>query len=440
MSEYTLIPLIEVALTLLLLVALAVRGKRHIARKPFAVFLLCMAFWGIFIFLMRGATTLASALFWERFVLVAIVSAALFFYRFTITFTESRPRKHVYYTLHALYLMCLALIPTDLIVSDMQMMWYGKAPVVGIMFAPYVLTSYAPLVIGLVTLIRHGRHSSIRDEKVRQQYIVAGMIAMFVGGTTDYLPPLGVSMYPLGIVGNIMFCVLATVAMLRYNPLEMKVVLRKGLAYSLAGAMLVTVFGGLIFLLSSVFQTALSPISLTITIVSGLFAIIAVTFLQPMLPVFQRIVDRWFFRERYDHLQTLKRFTHETRSITDLRQLSSSLVTAIANGMQSRSVYLLLQSPKVGDFVSHAYYGQSKGGPISFTASSLLTLTMKHQDDPIDIVDADISPTLSVLTGKSTGGGTSTLTFLSMDGLTTRVSVTADGDGNRTSVGTRDGT
>ena len=48
---------------------------------------------------------------------------------------------------------------------------------------------------------------------------------------------------------------------------------------------------------------------------------------------------------------------------------------------------------------------------------------------------------LSVLTGVSSGGGSGTLTFKKLiDGTTTRISVTADANGNRTAVGTRDAT
>ena len=398
MNVYLIIPLVEVVLTVLLLVVLVARGKQHAARRPFFLFLFSMSLWGSFIFLMRSSSSLTTALFWERFVFVAILSGALFFYRFTVSLTGIKPRRVTFYLIHALYITCITLIPTDLIVSNMQTMWYGKAPVVGPLFAGYVAAAYAPLVLGLVTLVKHGRRSTNMDEKIRGQYIIAGMIVTFIGGTTDYLPALGISMYPLGIVGNIVFCVLATVAMLRYDLLEMKVMLRKSIAYALAGLMLLSVFCGLIFLLSSVFETALSPISLTITFVSVLITIIAITLLQPTLPIFQNIVDRWFFRERYDHLQTLKRFTAETKHIINLSQLASSLVTSVANGMQSRSTFLLLPSPKTGDFVTHSYYGQIKPGEMSFKANSLLTLTMKDQDYPIDINDTDVSPTLSVLT------------------------------------------
>jgi putative nucleotidyltransferase with HDIG domain len=397
MTDYLIIPLVEVIVTMVLMVVLIIRGKQHAARKPFFFFLFCMNLWGAFIFLLRSTLNLSTALVWERFVFAAILVGAFFFYRFTISLTSTKPNRNVYYLMHAIFIISLCFVPTGLLVKDMQLMWYGKAPVVGPLFAVYAFNAYALLTSGLIILVKSSRRSSNMDEKTRMQYIVAGTVVMLIGGTTDYLPALGINMYPLGIVGNIVFCALATVAMLRYNLLDAKVILRKSLAYSLMGILLAAIFGSLIFLLSSVFETALSPISLTITIVSVILTIIATTLFQPMLPVFQNVVDRWFFRERYDHLRALKRFVAETKHIIDLNQLTSSLVTSIANGMQSRSVFLLLPNPKTGNFTTHTYYGPSQIGELSFKTSSLLALTMKDQDSPIDVKDTDVSPTLSVL-------------------------------------------
>lgn len=45
---------------------------------------------------------------------------------------------------------------------------------------------------------------------------------------------------------------------------------------------------------------------------------------------------------------------------------------------------------------------------------------------------------LAVLTGKSSGGGTTTLVFRDINDAKNRISATVDSDGNRTAVGTRD--
>jgi len=394
MGSYLLLPIVEVVFSIALLVLLVISGLRHVARRPFSVFLIFMALWGFFIFLMRSSSNLFDAFFWEKLVLVAILSAPLFFYRFTISLTGAKQQKRILYPLYFLYVAFLGLIPTGLVVSGMQMMWYGKAPIIGPLFFPYTLCVYAPIALGLRVLVKHRRESRILNERIRDSYVIAGIIVMLIGGTTDYLPPLGISMYPLGIIGNIAFCLLATIAMLKYGLLEMKVVLRKGAAYSLVSMATLGIFASLIFLLSSVFQELINPISIGITIIT-VFATAAA--FQPILSRLQRQVDRWFFRERYDNLQALKRFAKETRNMMDLKQLSSSLVSTIAQGMLSRGVYLLLPSPRTGAFVTYTYSGEKHNGRLHFPVNSLLTLTMKFSDSLIDCNDIDVIPSLSGL-------------------------------------------
>jgi len=272
------------------------------------------------------------------------------------------------------------------------MMWYGKAPIIGPIFFPYVFFAYILIVLALITLVKHHRLSKNISERTRYSYVIAGIVIMFIGATTDYLPALGISMYPLGIIGNILFCLLATVAMLRYGLLEIKVVLRRAAAYSLVSIFIFGIFGGLIFLLGSVFDLLRSPIAY---IIGAIIVFAMVVVFQPVLTRIQRVVDRWFFGERYDHLQALERFTKETKDIMDLKQLSSSLLSMIARGMQSGGVYLLLPSPKTGDFVIYSYYGQKNTGKLSFPANSLLTLTMKQRDGLVDSSDMDVLPSLS---------------------------------------------
>jgi len=391
---YIVIPLIELSFCSALLVLLTISGQRHIARKPFALFLLFMALWGFFIFMMRASTSLVDALFWEKFVFGAILSAALCFYLFTVTLTDAKSPKRILLPLSIAYFALLAMLPSGLIVKGMQTMWYGKAPIIGPLFFLYVLCVYIPLSLGLARLIKYCKRSRIIDERTRYQYIIAGIIAMFVGGTTDYLPSLGLNMYPLGIIGNILFCILATIAMLKYGLMEIRVVLRKGATYSLTSMLIFGVFGSLIFLVSSIFQEMMNPISIVITL-AAVFIVAAV--FQPVLSRVQRIVDRWFFRERYNHIQALKQFTMETKGDLDLKQLSSSLVTTVANGMQSNGVYLLLPSPTTGNFITGSSCGQKGNGRISFSASSPLIATMKYQDNLIDVNDIDIIPSLNSL-------------------------------------------
>ena len=111
----------------------------------------------------------------------------------------------------------------------------------------------------------------------------------------------------------------------------------------------------------------------------------------------QHVVDRWFFRQRYNYLQDLKKFAQDKEGDLDLNELSASLVTTVANGMQSEGVYLLLPSPIDKDYSTTAFSGQKALGDISFSPSAPLAITMKYQVRIIDSNDIEVIPALSSL-------------------------------------------
>lgn len=131
----------------------------------------------------------------------------------------------------------------------------------------------------------------------------------------------------------------------------------------------------------------LSPVPLIFAILA-VFTVAAA--FQPALSRLQSKVDREFFRARYDTFCDLRRFARETEGVTDLKQLSSSLVTTIAHAMQSRSIYLMLPSSPAGGLEIYAHYGENSRARFSLSATSRLMLAMKYWDNIISSNDKDI--------------------------------------------------
>ena len=345
--------------------------------------------------MMQASRDTETALVWEKFVLWAILSASLFFFQFTIAFTRARPNKYFIYSLYIACFAVLALIPTGLIIRGMDMVWFGKSIVIGRLFPFYVLCAYLPVIWSAVLLKKHYRKTRNIDERVRSQYIIAGIAAMVIGSTMGFLPALGLNVVPLGIIGNILFCSITTTAMLKCNLLDMKVVLRKFATYALTMALIFSVFGSLIYLFSHLFRDFMTPVAMTIVIVT---VFIGASLFQPVLSRLQLIVDRWFFRERYSYIQTLKNVTRSNKDDLDLEQLTSTLVQSIARGMQSQGVYLLLPSPASGNFLTYTYSGQKKNQALlSFSAQSPLVDAVNQQGGVIDCMDTDVISSLASL-------------------------------------------
>ncbi|MFA5309527.1 MAG: HD domain-containing phosphohydrolase [Dehalococcoidales bacterium] len=392
MNSHLLVPLIGVVSGLTLLTVLAVSGRKHAAKRPFVIFLFFMTLWAALIFMMRASLDMEMALVWERFALWAILSASLLFFRFTVVYTQARLNKYFTYSLYAAYFLVLGLIPTGLIAGGMQSAWYGKTPEVGVLFPLFVLCTNLFIAISAVLLKKHYKSTRAIDDRVRDQYLITGITLMIIGMTTDFLPAMGVKVFPAGIIGNILFCVIATAAMLRYNLLDMKVVARKGATFSLAVLLLFAVFGSIIYLLSYFSRDLLSPVSVTLTII---IVSIAALLFQPVVTRLRLTVDRWFYRERYDHLQNLKRFTWANKSDLDLEQLTASLVDTVSNGMQSRAVYLLLPVPASGNYITYNHAGLKNRKEIHFSANSPFITAMTQLNRVVDFIDLDTIPSLA---------------------------------------------
>jgi putative nucleotidyltransferase with HDIG domain len=394
LKTYLLIPLLEVIFGLALIVVLMIRGQRHAARKPFLFFLVFLTLWGFFTFMTRFTAGTGAALMWEKLVFASLMVAAMLFYWSTVLITGTWPKRNFLYGMLSVYILVLALMPTGLVVSDIKGVWYGEAPVIGPLFFLYLVSAYTPIVYSAVLLKRHSRQTRNVDERVRDHYFIMGIIAIFIGATTDYLSVLGINIYPLGIIGNILFGILATAAMLKHSLPEMRVLLRNGVTLLLTSLLIFAIFGSLIYLMNYAFLDFMTPTGITLTVMIAFFAALIVP------PVFSRLkntVDRWFFRKRYGHIQTLKNFNREIGADLGLEQLSVALVTAVAHGMGSPGVYLLLPSPVNGNFTAFTYCGQKNRGRLYFAASSPLIVMMRQQDKIIDNTELDVIPSLASL-------------------------------------------
>ncbi len=356
---------------------------------PFALFLLFLAFWGIFTFMTRFATGAGVALSWEKLALGSIMIASALFCLAVVSLTAIRPGLHFLYGMLAVYILVLALVPAGLVVSDIRIMWYGEAPVIGPLYFLYLVAAYTPVVYSMVLLARHGHRTRNVDDMVRDRYLITGIVAMLIGALTDYLSALGVSMYPLGIIGNMILCIMATAAMLKCSLPEMRVLLRNGVTLLLTSLLIFGVFGSFIFLMHYLFLDFGSNFGVTVTV---MVVFVAALFFQPVFSRLRNTVDRWFFRKRYDHIQTMKRFSLETRGQIDLAQLSSTLVNAVANGLQSLGVYLLLPSPVSGSYATYAFSGQKSRGRLYFPADSPLVAAARELDSVLDTLDVNVNP------------------------------------------------
>jgi hypothetical protein len=148
------------------------------------------------------------------------------------------------------------------------------------------------------------------------------------------------------------------IAILRYRLWDIDAIINKALVYGLLTALLAAVYVGLILGLQALLGGLLHQTSAIALVVSTL-AIYAL--FRPLRRRIQRIIDRRFYRSKYDAAKILAAFSATLRNEVDLEQLSEQLLAVVQETMQPAHVSLWLRPPG-GQYKSPVPAGQPEAG------------------------------------------------------------------------------
>ncbi|NQT47731.1 MAG: GAF domain-containing protein, partial [Chloroflexi bacterium] len=388
-------PLAAFVLCFFLAVFVLFRNHRSTSHRLLSVFLTSMAAGGILLYFMRDSPDTEHALRYYKALMPVFVLQGVIFLHFSIVHTRVNRGKLL---LPVAYLLLLAVIVISflhigLLAEGMDEDRYGYFPMTGPLFFLVPLCGYLFCMGGLANYVKGYRGSLSQEVRTTYLYVIAGVCSFLLGGVFDLLSVFGAPIPPVALLGNIVFCLLVSIAILKYHLLEIHVVLRRGTAYLMMSALLVVPYVGIIVGANRIIETG--DIALWIQMV----VLMALAFgLLPLWGRVQRLVDRWFYRERYSHLRALAKFSQGAHDISDLDELGTSLVGLIGQALQTSGVYLLGPSAS-GDFNLISSAGASDV-QFGIGARSPLVQWLRARDGVLRGWDLDILPQLQAVPGK----------------------------------------
>jgi len=158
------------------------------------------------------------------------------------------------------------------------------------------------------------------------------LLAYLVGNT--FIGYLAILLIPISI----------GIAVLRYHLFDIDVIINRTLVYVTLTVVLAALYEGTIVVLQNLFRTLTGQES-QVAVVASTLAIAAA--FEPLRRRIQDLVDRAFYRRKYDAEKTLEAFSAKLKNETDLEALNNELVGVARDTMQPAHVSLWLRpAPK----------------------------------------------------------------------------------------------
>jgi hypothetical protein len=218
------------------------------------------------------------------------------------------------------------------------------------------LTTYViplSLLSAVVAQVYRYRRVSTPRERQQTKWAVFGFIlaillivlyipiGFLVPASIQNDPVLG-NLNPIFPVAFLLIAICLAIAVLRARLWDIDILINKTLVYGLLTGFLAAIYLGLIFILQYLLGGIINQNNDVVIVVSTLT--IAALF-QPLRRRIQRIIDRRFYRSKYDAAKIIANFSSTLREEVDLNTLSEHLVAVVQETMQPAHVSLWLRSP-----------------------------------------------------------------------------------------------
>jgi hypothetical protein len=189
------------------------------------------------------------------------------------------------------------------------------------------------------------------DPVTRQQLRVFALIAIsgatlllvvqgFAFIISDFLAEFDLIYTLVLIAGWLGYPVAIGVGVLRYHLYDIDVIIRKTLVYGILTASLALLYFGLVTLLQALSSSVFGLRSPVIIVLSTL--VIAALF-NPLRRRIQDLIDRSFYRKKYDAEKALAHFAEAARNETELQCLNEALLEVVQETVQPTEVIIWLR-------------------------------------------------------------------------------------------------
>jgi len=331
-----LIPLISFLFYTILLIIIIGSTKTKIT-SYYMFNIISLMIWSFGSFMMK-ANIPPSPLFWNRILVIGLICTPVTFYHFTVLLTGKVEQR---WKINLSYLITTILIFFNFCGYVIIEVGVTKEGFVNYRLGP-LAAGLAIMSLGYLSLAFTCVLAEVKSNKIpyaRVKYILFGLFLTFIGAVLNLIPQIG--KYPVDIVLSSINALLIAYSIYKYKFLEIKVVVKKGIAYSLYTIMLSGMYIGGILAIQTLLTNIIGIKNLTGTLMIA--GVISLLVLQPIINHLQKLIDEIFYKENLNHQKILKQFSQVINNVLDLDELTDLILDTVKKAIHPKDVYLALK-------------------------------------------------------------------------------------------------
>ncbi len=362
------------------------RDPKNRVYQAFSAFALTIASWQFCIYMISISKIAETAFMWIKIHEIFLVFIPSSFFYFVAVFTyESRGRKSIDVFTGIGFLgstVFLLLSRTPLLSPGVTKYSFGYYPTTAIGNKLFGMFFMFYMLLGAYELLK-GFQASEGFKRNQVKYVLTASVLGLSASMVNFLPFYGIEVsFPIGGIGTPLATSVVAYAILRHHLLDIDIIIRQSIIYSILTAVLAASYVGVVFILQNIFSDLSGYSSIASTIVVAL--IIALTFV-PVQRKVQEFVDRTFFKRKYQYQDIMKKAGKEISALDNATLISTYLVEIIADTMQISIGRLLLMDRQSETFIIESTYplANERKTDIKFDSESTLVECLKRKSVPI---------------------------------------------------------
>jgi putative nucleotidyltransferase with HDIG domain len=344
---------------------------------------MAMILWSLTAFLIYVDEPRSS--FWFQMMVASQPGMMISIFAFARSNIKVKDKWDTVVLIFGLVLIIFSLIP-NLLVSNFHL----ENGIISYDLTPYTFIPAIPgfslILYSMLILIRSYRKSNDQVQQNRLLYLILGIGVMIIGSSLNFTP---LGKYPIDIAANGITAVIIVYAILRYQLLDVRVVIRQGMVYSIPTIIIGTIYFLIITLSLNIFHVYSG---VEIFLLSLIVAVVTAIVAEPLRTRAQKFIDRMFFREKYDSQVMLQTLSSRAASVLDLFQITNMILKEVTSTLHIPKAAFFLRDGETGSFHITTQIGLEDIRNIKFRKGHPLVLWLSTNKKAVGKQDMEVIP------------------------------------------------